>query len=159
MSHRPIDPNYYVNKSIEPIDVIEEWKLGFKLGSAVKYIARCEERGSRREDLIKAANYLYREATGRWLPRELMFHGSEAEVEQAIASRDEWHSSGPQEAVRSDIRDPKPFEHAPGYHDHRWQEVAGGAEAPRSKRRQQDVKEPPSARPSNRLRSSGKRKT
>lgn len=51
--------------------MIEAWNLGFKLGSAVKYIARAELTGTRRKDLIKAANYCYRDATGKWLPKEL----------------------------------------------------------------------------------------
>lgn len=30
---------------IEVIDAIEEWKLGFSLGNAIKYIARAEHKG------------------------------------------------------------------------------------------------------------------
>jgi hypothetical protein len=67
-----IDPDHYTVTKIEPIDVIEEWKLGFNLGNAIKYIARADHKGSRDQDLIKAANYIYREATGKWLPKELM---------------------------------------------------------------------------------------
>lgn len=66
-----IDPRHYKSQTPEPIEVIEAWYLGFKLGSAVKYIARAELSGTKRKDLIKAANYCYREATGKWLPKEL----------------------------------------------------------------------------------------
>ena len=47
----------------EAIDVIEAWGLGFNLGNAVKYIARCgrKDGASRREDLEKALWYLRRE--------------------------------------------------------------------------------------------------
>lgn len=66
-----IDPVHYKQHKIEPIDVIEDWGLGFNDGNALKYIGRHKFSGTKRKDLIKAANYLYREATGKWLPREL----------------------------------------------------------------------------------------
>ena len=66
-----ISPGHYTLHSIEPIEVIENWQLGFNLGSAIKYIARHDYTGTRKKDLIKAANYCYREATGKWLPKEL----------------------------------------------------------------------------------------
>ena len=68
----PIDPEHYTRTDIEPIDVIERWGLGFNLGNALKYIARAGHKGSRRDDLLKAANYAYREATGKWLPKSIM---------------------------------------------------------------------------------------
>ena len=45
----------------ETIKVIEAWNLGYRLGNAVKYIARAERKGSRVEDLRKARWYLNRE--------------------------------------------------------------------------------------------------
>lgn len=45
----------------EPIDVIEDWDLNFSLGSALKYIARCNHKGTKKQDLQKAINYLQRE--------------------------------------------------------------------------------------------------
>lgn len=72
MNDQAIDPPHYTATKIEPIQVIEAWGLGFNLGNALKYIARAGRKGDRREDLIKAANYAYREATGRWLPKELV---------------------------------------------------------------------------------------
>lgn len=66
-----INPDHYTRTKIEPIDVIEAWELGFNDGNALKYIGRHKFSGTKKKDLIKAANYLYREATGKWLPKEL----------------------------------------------------------------------------------------
>lgn len=66
-----IDPKHYTKRTPEPIDVIDAWQLDFNLGNALKYIARADLKDSRKADLIKAANYCYRAATGRWLPKEL----------------------------------------------------------------------------------------
>ena len=46
-------PAHYTFGKFEVIDVIEDWKLGFHLGNAVKYIARAGRKGSRIEDLKK----------------------------------------------------------------------------------------------------------
>ena len=46
---------------IEAIEVIEDWKLGFNLGNAVKYISRCEHKGTKEQDIKKAIWYLERE--------------------------------------------------------------------------------------------------
>ena len=54
-------PYHYNFGAIEAIEVIEDWNLGFNLGNAVKYIARCDHKGSSIEDLEKAAWYLQRE--------------------------------------------------------------------------------------------------
>lgn len=54
-------PAHYTATAVEPINVIEEWQLGFHLGNAVKYIARCELKGKPIEDLEKARWYLDRE--------------------------------------------------------------------------------------------------
>lgn len=66
-----IDPQHYHSLKPEPIEVIDAWKLDFYLGNALSYIARADKKGSKKADLIKAANYCYRAATGRWLPKEL----------------------------------------------------------------------------------------
>jgi hypothetical protein len=58
-------PAHYTHGSIEPIDVIEDWALGFNLGNAVKYIARAEHKGAPVEDLKKGAWYLQREISRR----------------------------------------------------------------------------------------------
>jgi hypothetical protein len=54
-------PTHYLELSPQPIDVIEKWNLSFALGNALKYIARCEYKNSKKEDLQKAIWYLYRE--------------------------------------------------------------------------------------------------
>lgn len=56
-------PKHYggENNPYEAIKVIEAWELGFNLGNAVKYISRAGKKGSRKEDLEKAAWYLNRE--------------------------------------------------------------------------------------------------
>lgn len=54
-------PAHYNQFKYEPIDVIEDWKLGFNLGNTIKYIARCEFKNNKLEDLQKAVWYLNRE--------------------------------------------------------------------------------------------------
>jgi len=53
-------PHYTVN-GIEVIDVIENYKLNYKLGNVVKYILRADLKGNRLQDLKKALWYLQRE--------------------------------------------------------------------------------------------------
>lgn len=58
-------PPHYTHGHIEPIEVIEDWKLGFHLGTVLKYIARAEHKGAPVEDLQKARWYLDREIKRR----------------------------------------------------------------------------------------------
>lgn len=58
-------PPHYTHSSIEPINVIEAWGLGFHLGNCLKYLARCEHKGRPIEDLEKARWYLDREIERR----------------------------------------------------------------------------------------------
>lgn len=51
-------PAHYNHGKYEPIDVIHDWGLNFDLGNVVKYIARCDYKGNRLQDLKKARNYL-----------------------------------------------------------------------------------------------------
>lgn len=53
-------PEHYNTGSIEPIDAIEDWKLDFRLGNAIKYIARCNHKGATKKDLEKAIWYIQR---------------------------------------------------------------------------------------------------
>lgn len=53
-------PSHYNQGKIEVIDAIEDWELGFHLGSAVKYIARSKHKGKEKEDLQKAMWYIQR---------------------------------------------------------------------------------------------------
>lgn len=56
-------PSHYNEGKIEVIDYIEDQKLGFHLGNAVKYISRAGKKDPRKklEDLKKAAWYIQRE--------------------------------------------------------------------------------------------------
>lgn len=53
-------PPHYTASGIEPIDVIEAWKLGYHLGNVVKYLARHRHKGTPLKDLKKARWYLDR---------------------------------------------------------------------------------------------------
>jgi hypothetical protein len=52
-------PSHYNQGSIEVIDAIEDWKLGFHAGNVVKYVARSPHKNGI-EDLKKARWYLDR---------------------------------------------------------------------------------------------------
>ncbi len=53
-------PAHYSEETFEVIDVIEDWKLDFHEGNAVKYIGRSDHAGKKVEDLQKAIWYLER---------------------------------------------------------------------------------------------------
>lgn len=55
-------PKHYNFANIQPIDVIEDWKLDFRLANAVKYIARAGKKDpmKTKEDLEKALWYIRR---------------------------------------------------------------------------------------------------
>ena len=53
-------PNHYNHGNYEAIDVIEDWKLEFHCGNAVKYIARHKLKGHPKQDIEKAIWYLQR---------------------------------------------------------------------------------------------------
>ena len=56
-------PAHYNSGSIEVIDAIEDWGLGFSLGNAIKYIARAGKKSPETyiQDLEKALWYINRE--------------------------------------------------------------------------------------------------
>ena len=56
-------PSHYTDGKIEVIDYIEDKKLGFHLGNAVKYISRAGKKDPNKyiEDLRKAIWYINRE--------------------------------------------------------------------------------------------------
>jgi len=59
---RQVDhPSHYTKGKFEVIDVIEDWQLNFNLGNVVKYLARANYKGNKKEDLEKALWYLTRE--------------------------------------------------------------------------------------------------
>lgn len=54
-------PSHYAEgRKYEPIDVIEDWQLGFCLGNALKYISRAGRKTDDIEDLKKAIWYIDR---------------------------------------------------------------------------------------------------
>ncbi|MDR1220436.1 MAG: DUF3310 domain-containing protein [Treponema sp.] len=61
MSDMVNNPSHYTFGKFEVIDVIEDWKLNYNMGNAVKYVARAEHKGNKIEDLQKAVWYLQRE--------------------------------------------------------------------------------------------------
>lgn len=62
MENNSVDhPDHYKGKSLEAIDIIEDYDLNFCLGNAIKYILRAGKKGERQEDLEKAIWYLQRE--------------------------------------------------------------------------------------------------
>ena len=60
--------HYTATGPIEPIHIIEQFRLGFNLACVIKYILRAEHKGQRDSDLEKAINYLWRERYGTWRP-------------------------------------------------------------------------------------------
>ena len=67
-------PSHYTDGNIEVIDFIEDKKLNYHLGNAVKYISRAGKKDPDKyiEDLQKAVWYLQREIDKRW-PEALDF--------------------------------------------------------------------------------------
>jgi len=55
-----INPEHYKTSSIECIEVIEAFDLGFCLGNVVKYVLRAGKKHDAIEDLTKAKWYLDR---------------------------------------------------------------------------------------------------
>ena len=50
--------NHYQQGQIEPIDFINSHELNFNLGNAIKYVTRCNYKGTKRQDLQKAIDYI-----------------------------------------------------------------------------------------------------
>jgi hypothetical protein len=51
-------PKHYQGNNFEVIDIINDYKLNFELGNAIKYILRAEKKGNKKQDLEKAIWYL-----------------------------------------------------------------------------------------------------
>ena len=58
-------PDHYTLGGIETWDFIEAKKLNYNLGNVVKYVTRCDHKGTPIEDLQKARQYLDREIQRR----------------------------------------------------------------------------------------------
>ena len=50
--------HHYLQGGIEPIDFINSHNMNFNLGNAIKYITRCNHKGTKEQDLKKAIDYL-----------------------------------------------------------------------------------------------------
>ena len=63
MSSQVNHPPHYVLGKIEVIEAIEDWKLNFHRGNAVKYVARAGKKDATKEieDLQKAVWYINRD--------------------------------------------------------------------------------------------------
>lgn len=54
-------PEHYQGDKFEVIDIIDDYKLNFNLGNAIKYILRADKKGNKKQDLEKAIWYLNHE--------------------------------------------------------------------------------------------------
>lgn len=54
-------PKHYQGQRFEVIDIIDDFKLNFNLGNALKYLLRAGKKGDRVVDLQKAIWYIERE--------------------------------------------------------------------------------------------------
>jgi hypothetical protein len=54
-------PAHYQGKSFEVIDIINDYKLNFEMGNAIKYILRADKKGNKKQDIEKAMWYLNHE--------------------------------------------------------------------------------------------------
>ena len=50
--------SHYLEGAIEPIDFIMSHNMNYALGTAIKYIARCNHKGLKQADLLKAIDYI-----------------------------------------------------------------------------------------------------
>ena len=51
-------PRHYTRGSIEVIDAIVDWKMDYRRGNIIKYVARAAYKGNELQDLKKAQWYL-----------------------------------------------------------------------------------------------------
>ena len=54
-------PSHYAFGTIEVLDALDDWDLGFNRSSIIKYIVRADKKGKELEDLLKARYLLERE--------------------------------------------------------------------------------------------------
>ena len=62
-SRYQVGGTHYTELDIQPWDAMQAWMtqeqfLGFLLGNGIKYLARCNSKGSRLTDLKKARHYI-----------------------------------------------------------------------------------------------------
>ena len=73
-------PKHYTFSAIQVIDAIEAWRLGYRLGNVVKYVARANHKGAAIEDLKKARWYLDREIEKRGGEELEKYKGAQRDV-------------------------------------------------------------------------------
>jgi len=54
-------PDHYKGNKFEVIDIINDYKLNFELGNAIKYILRADKKENKKQDIEKAIWYLNHE--------------------------------------------------------------------------------------------------
>jgi len=91
-------PSHYTFGNIEVIDVIEDWKLGYHLGNVIKYVARCEHKQKKLEDLKKARWYLK-----RFLDKKVVNHVSPFCTLNSERVLEDWNLRGSLEIVVRNI--------------------------------------------------------
>ena len=100
MTFDPVNkPSHYAEgRQFETIEVIEDWKLSYRLGNCVKYISRAGRKGDRKQDLEKALWYLQREIEAidkpsQYKPAEyedvLEYYGQSIDLDEAWGSEKE----------------------------------------------------------------------
>ena len=90
-------PSYYNVGKHEVIDIIEDWKLNFNLGNAIKYIARAEHKNNKVDDLNKAIWYIKRELN----PKKDIFHSNVLNKEIKMP---EMYPIGPKEIMKEGFK-------------------------------------------------------
>lgn len=63
-------PSHYQGKTMEVLDVIEDFDLGFSVGNIIKYVLRAGKKDDAVQDLLKAKEYLEREIQRRLNARD-----------------------------------------------------------------------------------------
>ena len=81
----PINPSYYTQYSIQPIDFIEAQKMNYHIGSALVYICRYKLKENPVQDLKKAIWYIEREI-------KKILISTEPELETQIITKYEHHT-------------------------------------------------------------------
>jgi hypothetical protein len=91
-------PPHYTFGTIEVIDVIEAWRLPFHIANAVKYVARCDKKGKKLEDLKKTKwyvdRYLSYHKKNLWMPRGTSWIAQNEDL-YITTVLDDWKLEGP----------------------------------------------------------------
>ena len=88
-------PDHYSN-TWSVGNFIRENDLNFHLGNATKYVCRCEHKGNKKEDLIKAIHYLQNELENTIYESELTGPSGGVSSSLQFASMWEEHETDPE---------------------------------------------------------------